>query len=190
MNSYVMFAVFALAAVVTCEIPAPGYNYQQPGNSFGGGVSSAGNSFGGGSSLSSGGNYEQVAIGPNTQEGLTVDPALLEQIKQIILNEESKAGAGNAGGFGQPSSQYGAPQPQYGPPAQQQARIVGINFENTIPAIQVAQLRAQSQEASAGGYSSSSGGYPASSGGVAPSSNYGVPAPPSRPSSSYGAPRY
>jgi len=183
------FAVFALAAVVSCELPS-GYNYQQP--SFGGGVSSGGNSFSsGGGSFSSGGNYEQVAIGPNTQEGLSVDPALLEQIKQIILNEESKAGAGagGAGGFGQPSSQYGAPQPQYGPPAQQQARIVGINFENTIPAIQVAQLRAQSQEA-AGGYASSSGGYPASTGGVAPSSNYGVPAPPSRPSSSYGAPRY
>lgn len=112
----------------------------------------------------------------------------MEQIKQIILNEESKAGAGGAGGFGgQPSSTYGAPQAQYGPPAQQQARIVGINFENTIPAIQVAQLRAQSQE-SAGGYSASSGGYPASSGGVAPSSNYGVPAPPARPSSQYGAP--
>ena len=164
-----------MAAVVSCEPPS-GYNYNRP--SFGGGVSA------GGSSLSSGGNYEQVAIGPNTQEGLNVDPALLEQIKQIILNEESKAssGAGGAGGFGTPSSQYGAPQPQYGPPAQQNARIVGINFENTVPAIQVAQLRAQSQEA---------GGYPASNFGVAPSSNYGAPAPaPVRPSSSYGVPSY
>ncbi|CAG9805598.1 unnamed protein product [Chironomus riparius] len=178
MNSYVMFAVFALAAFVSCEPPS-GYNYNQP--SFGGGVSSSGNSFSnGGNSLSSGGNYEQVAIGPNTQEGLTVDPALLEQIKQIILKEESKAGSGSAGGFGQPSSSYGAPQAQYGPPAQQQARIVGIDFENTVPAIQVAQLRAQSQEA---------GGYSASSFGVAPSSNYGAPAQaPARPSSQYGAP--
>ncbi|XP_070496033.1 pro-resilin-like [Chironomus tepperi] len=166
MNSYVMFAVFALATIVSCEPPS-GYNYNRP--SFGGGVSAGGNS------LSSGGNYEQVAIEQGTQEGLTVDPALLEQIKQIILNEESKAGAGAGGAGGAPSTQYGAPQAQYGPPAQQQARIVGIDFENTIPAIQVAQLRAQSQEASAGGYSASSGGYPASSFGVAPSSSYGPP---------------
>lgn len=190
MNSFVMFTVLALATVANCE--APGYNYNRP--SFGGGVSAGGNSFGngfgssGGGAFSSGGNYEQVAIGGNSNEGLNVDPQLLEKIKQILLNEESKAGAGGIGGGfgGQPSSQYGAPQPQYGPPPQAAARVVGIYLENTQPAIQVAQYRAQSTEA---------GGYAASTGGVAPSSSYGVPsaggysAPaPARPSSSYGAP--
>lgn len=173
-----MFTVFALATVANCEAPG-GYNYNRP--SFGGGVSAGGNSFssGGGSAFGGSSNYEQVAIGGNTNEGLNVDPQLLEQIKQILLQEESKSGAGaSAGGFGQPSSQYGAPSPQYGPPQQAAARVVGILLENTQPAIQVAQYRAQSQEA--GGYAASSGGYPAS--GVAPAQNYAPP------STSYGAP--
>lgn len=185
-KNHLQFTIFALAAVANGE--APGYNYNRPQS--GGGVSAGGNSFGGsgfgGSSFggSSSGNYEEVAIGGGGQEGLSVDPQLLEKIKQILLREESQSGAGgNGGGFGQPSSQYGAPQPQYGPPQQSQARVVGILLENTQPAIQVAQYRAQSTEA--GGYAASSGGYPASSGGVAPSSNYGAP---SQPSSSYGAP--
>lgn len=181
------FAVFALAAVANCEPPS-GYNYNRP-QSFGSGVSAGGSSFGngGGGGFSSGGNYEQEAIGGQTYEGQQVDAQLLEKIKQILLNEESKAGAGaGAGGFGQPSSQYGAPQPQYGPPPQAAARVVGIILENTQPAIQVAQYRAQSTEAV-------SGGYPASTGGVAPSSNYAAPpsnsyGAPSRPSSNYGAP--
>jgi hypothetical protein len=177
-----------LAAAVNCE--APGYNYNRP--SIGGGVSAGG--FGGGdSAISSGGNYEQVAIGGNTQEGLNVDPQLLEQIKQILLREESQQGSG-AGRPNQPSSQYGAPQQQYGPPAaQQQQRVVGIVLENTQPAIQVAQYKSQS---SAGGVSAGgSGGYPSgpSFGGVAPSVNapssqYGAPQQPQRPSSNYGAP--
>lgn len=180
-----------MAAVANCEPPS-GYNYNRP--SFGGAVSAGGNSFG--NSFASGGNYEQVAIGASTNEGLNVDPQLLEKVKQILLNEESKAGSGFGGGFGggAPSSQYGAPQPQYGPPAQAPARVVGILIENTQPAIQVAQYRAQSVEA--GGYAASTGGYAASTGGVAPSSSYGAPsvassyaAPaPARPSSSYGAP--
>lgn len=186
--------VFALAAVANCEPPSSGYNYRPQS---GGGVSAGGSSFGGGFSsgggIASGGNYEQEAIGQSTFEGQQVDPQLLEKIRQILLNEESKVGAGGAGGFGgQPSSQYGAPQPQYGPPQQSQARVVGIILENTQPAIQVAQYRAQSTEA--GGYAGSSQGYPASTGGVAPSSNYAAPpsasygAPAARPSSQYGAP--
>lgn len=66
-----------------------------------------------------------------------------------MLREESQSSGGNGGNNGgsRPSSQYGAPQPQYGPPQQQQARVVGIVLENTIPAIQVAQYRAQEQQA-------------------------------------------
>lgn len=170
-----------MAAVANGEAPG-GYNYNRP--SFGGGVSAGGNSFGGsnsGGAFGGSGNYEQVAIGGSTQEGLNVDPQLLEQIKQILLNEESKSGSGGQQSL---NTQYGAPQAQYGPPPQAAARVVGILLENTQPAIQVAQYRAQSSEA--GGYAASAGGYPSSTGGVAPSSNYGPP--PARPSSSYGAP--
>lgn len=160
--------------MVNCE--APGYNYNRP--SSGSGVSSGGQSFGGGNAISSGGGYEQEAIGGSTQEGLSVDPQLLDKIRQILLREESKTGGGSSGGS-QPSSQYGAPQQQYGPP-QASSRVVGIVLENTIPSIQVAQYRSQS---SAGGSASGSSGYPSgpsSFGGVAPqvnapSSNYGVP---------------
>lgn len=181
-----------MATVANCEAPG-GYNYQQP-QSFGGGVSAGGSAFGGGvsaggSAFGGGANYEQVAIGGQTYEGQQVDAQLLEKIKQILLNEESKSGAGNGGFGGQPSSQYGAPQPQYGPPPQAPARVVGIILENTQPAIQVAQYRAQTTE-------QIQGGYAASTGGVAPNSNYAAPAPsnsygapaPQRPSSNYGAP--
>lgn len=178
------FAVFALAAVVNCEAPG-GYNYNRP--SVGGGSSAGGSSFGGsgGSAISSGGGYQQEAIGGNTQEGLTVDPQLLDQIRQILLKEESQNGGGQnggggRGGGGQPSSQYGAPQPQYGPPQQSQARVVGIILENTIPAIQVAQYRSQS---SAGGSAGGFAGYPSG-----PSSFGGVAPQVSAPSSNYGAP--
>lgn len=167
-----------MAAVANGEAPG-GYNYNRP--SFGSGSASGSNSFGGGSAISSGGGYQQEAIGASTQEGLTVDPQLLDQIRQILLREESKSGS--QGGAQQPSSQYGAPQAQYGPPQQAAARVVGIVLENTIPSIQVAQYRAQSQGQSAGGSAGSFSGYPSgpsSFGGVAPAIN--------APSSSYGAP--
>lgn len=141
--------VFALAAVANCEAPG-GYNYNRP-QSSGSGFASSGSSFGGAGG--SGGGYQQEAVGSSTNEGAQVDPQLLEQIRQILLREESQSGGGaggNGGGAGRPSSQYGAPQPQYGPPQQQSARVVGIVLENTIPAIQVAQYKAQEQS-SAGG---------------------------------------
>lgn len=165
-----------MAVVANSEAPG-GYNYNRQ-SSFGGGVSG------------SGGGYQQEAIGGSTNEGQSVDSQLLDQIRQILLREESQNGGG--GGASQPSSQYGAPQPQYGPP-QQSARVVGIVLENTVPAVQVAQYRAQSQ--SSGGYPSGPSNFGGSAPQVsAPSSNYGAPAPsssygaPSRPSSSYGAP--
>ena len=184
-----------MAAVANCELPS-GYNYnrpqqqqqQQQQQSFGGGNSYQSNGGGGGG----GGGYQQESIGQNTNEGSNVDPQLLEQIKQILLKEESNSGNGGNGGFGgngggQLSSQYGAPQQQYGPPAQI-SRIVGIELENALQAIQVAQYsqRGGSSGGSAGGYSRgpSSGGFAPSVN--APSSNYGAPA--QRPSSNYGAP--
>lgn len=172
--TFSQFLVFTLAAVVNSEAPG-GYNYNRP-QSSGSGVASSGSSFGSGSS------YQQEAVGGNTNEGAQVDAQLLEQIRQILLREESQSGAGSGGNQGgsRPSSQYGAPQPQYGPPQQEQARVVGIVLENTVPAIQVAQYRAQEQQA--GGVASGSSGYPSGP------SNFGSAPAVNAPRSSYGAP--
>lgn len=195
MNSFVIFVVFALAAVANCEAPG-GYNYNRP-QSSGSGFAGSGSSFGGAGG--SGGGYQQEAVGSSTNEGQQVDPQLLEQIRQILLREESQSGGnggGNGGGFGggaqrpsssygapQPSSSYGAPQPSssYGAPQQQSARVVGIVLENTIPAIQVAQYKAQEQ-GSAGGVAGGFAGYPSGP------SNFGSAPAVNAPRSSYGAP--
>lgn len=168
-----------LAATTFAELPSGGYNYAPQGG-FGGGVS--GGSFGG-----SGGGYQQVPIGGQTYEGQQVDAELLEKIRQILLQEESKAGAGgHSGGHsgGGISSQYGAPQPQYGPPAAGGSRVVGIELGQILQAMQVAQYLKQETQAVSGGYSRGPAGGVASSY-SAPSQSYGAP---SRPSSSYGAP--
>lgn len=163
---------FALAAAVVAEPPS-GYSYSRPS---GGGVS-----FGGGLS-GGGGGYTAVSSGYQTSEGASVDPALLEQVRQILLKEEQSSsssfggfGGGHGGissSYGAPSSQYGAPSPQYGVPSYQ-TRVVGIDLDGIKQAIQVAQYHQVSQQA---GFS----GYPSG-----PSSSYGTP---SIPSGSYGAP--
>lgn len=81
-----------------------------------------------------------------------------------MREERPNAGGSANSGSSQPGSQYGAPQPQYGPP-QVGSRVVGIVLENTVPAIQVAQYRAQSSEPSSFANAQVS----------APSSNYGAP---------------
>ncbi|XP_053948281.1 keratin, type II cytoskeletal 1 [Anastrepha obliqua] len=187
MNSFSVFLVFALAALVVAEPPS-GYNYPRGGGgggSFGGG--SFGGSFGGGSfGGGGGGGYQAVSGGFQTSEGQNVDPQLLEQVRQILLNEESKAssgGGGGGGGGGYPSGSYGPPSGSYGPPSSSYGapggggggRVVGIDLEGVRQAIQVAQFAQQSTQA--GG---NFGGYPS-----APSGSYGAP---SRPSGSYGAP--
>lgn len=152
--------------------PPSGYSYSRPS---GGGVS-----FGGGLS-GGGGGYTAVSSGYQTSEGASVDPALLEQVRQILLKEEQSSssigfGSGHGGissSYGAPSSQYGVPSPQYGVPSYQ-TRVVGIDLDGIKQAIQVAQYHQVSQQA--GGF----GGYPSG-----PSSSYGTP---SIPSGSYGAP--
>ncbi|KAJ8938801.1 hypothetical protein NQ314_011337 [Rhamnusium bicolor] len=165
---YTTVFAFALAAAVVAEPPS-GYSYSRP--SGGGG----GYSLGGG--LSGGGGYTAVSSGYQTSEGASVDPALLEQVRQILLKEEqNSASSGGSGGI---SSSYGAPSPQYGVPSSSygvpsyQTRVVGIDLEGIKQAIQVAQYNQISQQAGFGGYPSG------------PSSSYGAP---SRPSGSYGAP--
>jgi hypothetical protein len=177
MNSFVIFVVCALAASVNCEAPG-GYNYNRP-QSTGSGFASSGSSLGG-----AGGGYQQEAVGGSTNEGAQVDAQLLEQIRQILLREESQGSGGNGGNSGaaRPSSSYGAPpSSSYGVPQQQSARVVGIVLENTIPAIQVAQYKAQEQS-SAGGVAGGFAGYPSGP------SNFGSAPSVNAPRSSYGAP--
>lgn len=151
---YLIFQLFAVTMVtlVVAEAPLP-YNYNRP--SSGAGPSSFGSSgFGssgfGGSQGSFGGGSSFGGSGFGaSNEGANVDAQLLEQVRQILLREESQASASA------PSSSYGAPSSQYGAPPAQIARVVGIQLENTIPAIQVAAFSQQSYAPApqAGGYS-------------------------------------
>lgn len=184
----------ALAAAVVAEPPSSGYNYNRPsggggGYSLGGGFSGGGYSGGGyaGSGhAGGGGGYEAVSSGYQTSEGATVDPALLEQIREILLREEQSQSSSSHGGFGSgvsssygapPSSQYGVPSSQYGVPGYS-SRVTGIDLEGIKQAIQVAQFKQTSQRN--GGF----GGYPSG-----PSSSYGAPSGSyAAPSGSYGAP--
>lgn len=130
-----------------------------------GGFSSGGFSSGGFQSQSFGGGFQ-------SNEGANVDPQLLEQVRQILLREESQSGASA------PSQSYGAPSTSYGVPSGPSARVVAIQLENTIPAIQVAQFSQQSyaQSAPSGSYGAPSQSY------AAPSPSYAAPSP------SYAAP--
>ncbi|XP_035717748.1 glycine-rich cell wall structural protein 2-like [Vespa mandarinia] len=177
MNPLIACIVIGLAGFALAEPPiSSGYSYSRPSGSGGGGGYSLGG--GGGYSSGGGGGYTQVSTGYQTNEGASVDGALLEQIRQILLKEELQAqqtgGFGGGGyapssSYGAPSSQYGVPSSSYGVPSYQ-TRVVGIDLEGIRQAIQVAQFNQVTH----------GGGYPSG-----PSGTYGVP---SRPSGSYGAP--
>ncbi|XP_045501240.1 keratin, type I cytoskeletal 9 [Colias croceus] len=164
MKAFVACIAVALVACASAEPPS-GYNYNRPSGGGGGG-------FHGGSGLSGGGSYRAVSSGYQTSEGQNVDAALLEQIRQILLKEESSSSSSGIGisapssSYGVPSSSYGVPSSSYGVP-HGGGRVVGINLEGIRQAIQVAQYE----------QSASGGGYPSG-----PSSSYGTP------SGSYGAP--
>ncbi|XP_017788846.1 PREDICTED: pro-resilin [Habropoda laboriosa] len=175
MNPLIACMIVGLAGFALAEPPiSSGYSYSRPSGGGGGGGYSLG-----GLSLGGGGGYTQVSTGYQTNEGASVDSALLEQIRQILLKEELSAqqtgGFGGGGyapssSYGAPSSQYGVPSSAYGVPSYQ-TRVVGIDLEGIRQAIQVAQFNQVSH---------GPGGYPSG-----PSGSYGVP---SRPSGSYGAP--
>ncbi|XP_031827756.1 uncharacterized protein LOC116424908 [Nomia melanderi] len=173
MNPLIACMIVGLAGFALAEPPvSSGYSYSRPSGGGGGG---GGYSLGGGGG---GGGYTAVSTGYQTNEGASVDGALLEQIRQILLKEELQAQ--QTGGFGgggyAPSSSYGAPSSQYGVPSSTygvpgyQTRVVGIDLEGIRQAIQVAQFNQITH---------GPGGYPSG-----PSSTYGAP----RPSGSYGAP--
>lgn len=195
--------IVGLAGLALAEPPvSSGYNYNRPigGGGGGGGGFSHGGGGGGGGGYSlggggGGGGYTQVSSGGQTSEGASVDGALLEQIRQILLKEESQSGGGFGGGgfggggfgggypapsssYGVPSSSYGVPSSSYGAPSVS-SRVVGIDLEGIRQAIQVAQFNQISQGGGGGYPSGPSGGYPSG-----PSGGY----PSSRPSGSYGAP--
>ncbi|KAG6801670.1 loricrin [Apis mellifera caucasica] len=176
MNPLIACIIVGLAGFALAEPPS-GYSYSRPsgggGYSFGGGGGG-----GGGFSHGGGGGYTSVSTGYQTSEGASIDGALLEQIRQILLREEQNSGfGGGIGGGYAPSSSYGAPSSQYGVPSSSygvpsyQTRVVGIDLDGIRQAIQVAQFNQVSH---------APGGYPSG-----PSGSYGVP---SRPSGSYGAP--
>ncbi|XP_046750419.1 putative glycine-rich cell wall structural protein 1 [Diprion similis] len=187
MNPLIACMVVALAGLALAEPPvSSGYSYSGPsaiaslgGYSIGGGGGyshggGGGYSHGGGGGGGGGGGYTQVSTGYQTSEGASVDGALLEQIRQILLKEELQSQ--QSGGFGgsgyAPSSSYGAPSPQYGVPSPQygvpsyQTRVVGVDLEGIRQAIQVAQFNQITHGPSFSGY----------------------PSGPSRPSGSYGVP--
>ncbi|XP_032675509.1 pro-resilin [Odontomachus brunneus] len=181
MNPLIACMIIGLAGLTLAEPPVSGYSYSRPtggGGYFNGGGGGGG---GGGFGIGGGGGYTQVSTGYQTSEGASVDGALLEQIRQILLKEELQSqqsgGFGVSGGYA-PSSSYGAPSPQYGAPSPTygvpgyQTRVVGIDLEGIRQAIQVAQFNQVSQ---------GPGGYPSG-----PSTSYGTPSRP--PSGSYGAP--
>lgn len=160
---------FAMAMAVMAEPPS-GYSYSRPGGS-GGWIGGGGGGFTS-SGLSGGGGYTAVSSGYQTNEGASVDSALLEQVRQILLKEEQQNGGGGGGhghghghGGGGVSSQYGVPSSSYGVPQYAQ-QVVGIDLEGIKQAIQVAQFH---QSTSIGGFQ-------------------GYPSGPSKPSGSYGAP--
>lgn len=168
--------VVCMAVAISAESPVGGgYSYSRPSGGYSGG--GGGYSGGGGGGLIGGGGYTAVSSGYQTSEGATVDPALLEQVRQILLKEEINSQSiggghgGGGGGGGYPSSSYGVPSTQYGVP-QYASRVVGIDLDGIRQAIQVAQY----QQITTGSF----GGYPSG-----PSGSYGAP---SRPSGSYGAP--
>ena len=168
-----MFCLTVVVVAINAEAPGGGYSYNRPSS---GGFSS------GGFSSGSGGGYRAVASGYTTSEGQNIDQQLLEQIRQIVLREESKSsslGGGFSSGGGL-SSSYGVPQQSYGAPSYSGGQVSDVNFEGVRQALQVAQF-----EQSSGGYS---GGAPSQSYG-APSQSYGAPSQSyAAPSQSYGAP--
>ncbi|XP_014474454.1 PREDICTED: pro-resilin [Dinoponera quadriceps] len=178
MNPLIACLIIGLAGLALAEPPVSGYSYSRP---TGGGSSYSFGGGGGGFGIGGGGGYTQVSTGYQTSEGASVDGALLEQIRQILLKEELQSqqsgGFGIGGGYapsssyGAPSTSYGAPSTSYGVPGYH-TRVVGIDLEGIRQAIQVAQFNQVTH---------GHGGYPSG-----PSTSYGTPSRP--PSGSYGAP--
>ncbi|XP_050072157.1 serine, glycine, tyrosine and glutamine-rich protein-like [Anopheles maculipalpis] len=141
MRAYgVAFVCVALAAAVLAEAPLPGGNGGWGGNGGGGngGYSNGGGGNGGGYSngggLSGGGGSGpllQKPTGPQTMEGLMVDPQLLEQVKMVLLQHESESASANGGSNGGASTSYGPPR--------NTDRIVGLMLEQPVQSIQLAE---------------------------------------------------
>ncbi|XP_055306079.1 uncharacterized protein LOC129570474 [Sitodiplosis mosellana] len=173
MNSFTALFAVTMVTLVVAEPPSP-YSYNRPSTGLGG--SSFGSSGFGGSSFG-GSSFGGSSGGFQSNEGANVDPQLLEQVRQILLREESQ------------SSSFSAPSSQYGVPSGPSGRVVGILLENTIPSIQVASFSQQSAAPSSGGYSYSPAPAPAQVY-SAPQQSYSAPQQSySAPQQSYSAPQ-
>uniref|UniRef100_A0A1I8JW58 Uncharacterized protein n=1 Tax=Anopheles quadriannulatus TaxID=34691 RepID=A0A1I8JW58_ANOQN len=121
----------ALVAAVLAEAPLPGGFGGNGGGGHGGYSNGGGNGgYGGGAGNGgggSGGPLLQKPTGPQTMEGLMIDPQLLEQVKMVLLQHESES-----------ASNGGAPSSSYGPPRNTE-RIVGLMLEQPVQSIQLAE---------------------------------------------------
>lgn len=97
------FLALAMVTLAVAELPSP-YQYNRP---LGGAGSAGSASSLGGSFASLGGNG--FSGGVDTNEGANVDPQLLQQVREILLREESQQSlsVAGAGSLGAPSGQYG-----------------------------------------------------------------------------------
>ncbi|XP_035893168.1 ATP-dependent RNA helicase A-like [Anopheles stephensi] len=140
----VAFVCVALAAVALAEAPLPGGNGGWGGNGGGnGGYSNGGGGNGGNGGYGNGGGgigggngggsgpLLQKPTGPQTMEGLMVDPQLLEQVKMVLLQHETESASANGGSNGGASTSYGPPR--------NTDRIVGLMLEQPVQSIQLAE---------------------------------------------------
>uniref|UniRef100_A0A182QC25 Uncharacterized protein n=1 Tax=Anopheles farauti TaxID=69004 RepID=A0A182QC25_9DIPT len=135
----------ALVAVVLAEAPLPGGGWNTNGGGNGGGYGGNGGGGAGGS-----GPLLQKPTGPQTMEGLMVDPQLLEQVKMVLLQHESESASANGGSNG-PSSSYGPPR--------NTDRIVGLMLEQPVQSIQLAEYWQGDQQPPSNSYGPPSGSY-------------------------------
>uniref|UniRef100_A0A4Y0BWB6 Uncharacterized protein n=1 Tax=Anopheles funestus TaxID=62324 RepID=A0A4Y0BWB6_ANOFN len=127
----VAFVCVTLVAVVLAEAPLPGGFGGNGGYSNGGGNGGYGGNGGGNGGGGGSGPLLQKPTGPQTMEGLMIDPQLLEQVKMVLLQHESESASGNGGSNGGPSSSYGPPR--------NTDRIVGLMLEQPVQSIHLAE---------------------------------------------------
>ncbi|XP_053667467.1 uncharacterized protein LOC128717818 [Anopheles marshallii] len=150
----VVFVCVALVVVVRAEAPLPGgggFGGNGGGYSNGGGNGGYGGNGGGGNGGGGSGPLLQKPTGPQTMEGLMIDPQLLEQVKMVLLQHETESATANGGSNGGPSSSYGPPR--------NTDRIVGLMLEQPVQSIQLAEYWQGDQQTPSGSYGPPSGSY-------------------------------
>lgn len=156
-----------------------GYGYSQPQQGFADGdYSSGAHMFENDqefvqnveAALEDGFSYEQQDVGDNSQDGINIDDNLLELIRDVLIEEENINLLGPLGIDGseggnqveQPFPKYGTPEMQPQPDPRSKGsippKITGVELDEVIPSIQVAQylgLSSKYSEAAAAAESAS-----------------------------------